>query len=286
MPKRSRKNGAELLRAHLSEQRSELVENEEGTRLGRDPEYLHRMRVATRRARAALRAGKGADESEQVASLRSELAWLGGVLGSVRDLDVFTGRLRAESETLERHERSALKPVFSALAAERRRARGAVTRALKGKRYQLLLDELGRVVEASPSRKGRLDLDRRARRDFTGLARSMGALNGEPTDDEVHRVRILGKRARYTAELAAPNPSRAAAEFIKRAKSFQDVTGEHQDAVVAEAKLRALASSADGPASLAVGRLIERECERRRAARSQLLEAWKKLEQAGARAWS
>jgi CHAD domain-containing protein len=286
MPKRSQENGAELVRAHLSAQRSELLENEEGTRLGRDPEYLHRMRVATRRARAALRTAEGADEPEQVASLRIELAWLGGVLGSVRDLDVFTDRLRAESETLEREDRSALKPVFSALAAERRRARGAVTRALKSKRYQLLLDELGRVVEAWPSRNVRLDLDRRARRDFTRLARSMAALNGEPTDDQIHRVRILGKRARYAAELAAPSPSKAAAEFIKRAKSFQDVTGEHQDAVVAEAKLRALASSADGPASLAVGRLIERERERRKGARSQLPEAWKKLEHAGARAWS
>ena len=286
MPKRSRKNAGELVRALLGAQRKELVENEEGARRGRDPECLHRMRVATRRSRAALRTAKGALESEQAADLRGELAWLGGVLGIVRDLDVFIGRLGAESETLEPAERRALKPVFSALAAERRKARAALTRALNGKRYQRLVDELGRATEMPASANGRLDLDMRAQKEFARLAKSMHVLSGELTDDEIHRIRTLGKRARYAAELAAPSPSKAATEFLKRAKSLQDVTGEHQDAVVAEEKLRALVAGADGPASLAVGRLIERERERRKSARSHLPGAWKKLERAGTRAWS
>jgi CHAD domain-containing protein len=286
MAKRSRENGGELLRAVLSTQRNELAENEEGTRLGRDPECLHRMRVATRRARSAVRTANGALEDEQSEGLRSELAWLGGVLGAVRDLDVFTGRLESESETLEPVEQKALKPVFSALTAERRKARAALTRALNGKRYRQLLDELSRAAEAPASQNGDIDFARRAQKEFARLAKSMQGVKGELTDDEIHRVRILGKRARYAAELATLRPSKASAEFVKRAKAFQDVTGEHQDAVVAESKLRELASSADAPGSLALGRLIEREGERRKSARSQLPDAWKKLERAGARAWS
>jgi CHAD domain-containing protein len=286
MSKRSRENADEPLNALLLAQRKELAENEEGTRLGRDPECLHRMRVAARRARSALRTAKGTLEPEQAEQLRAELSWLGEVLGAMRDLDVFTARLQTESETLEPAERNALKPVFSALAAERRKARGALTRRLNGERYRKLLELLDRAAEGPPSPNGRVDLDQRAQKEFARLAKSMGAFQKEPTDDQIHRARILGKRARYAAELAAPSPSKADAEFVKRAKSFQDVTGQHQDAVVAEEKLRTLVANADGAASLAVGRLIERERERRRAAREQLPNAWKKLERAGEQVWS
>ncbi len=286
MPKRGRENGGDLLLALLSAQRTELVENEDGARLGQDPACLHQMRVATRRARAALRTANGALEPEYVGQLRAELAWLGRVLGGVRDLDVLTGRLQSESETLEPAERRALKSVFAALAAERRKARASLTRALKGKRYERLLESLEGVRGSTLSPNGRVDLDQRAKKEFKRLAKAMSVLNGDVTDDEIHRARILGKRARYAAELAFPSGSKPAAELVKRAKSFQDVTGEHQDAVVAEEKLRALTKRADGAASLAVGRLIERERGRMRAARSQLPAAWRKLERAGARAWS
>jgi CHAD domain-containing protein len=47
-------------------------------------------------------------------------------------------------------------------------------------------------------------------------------------------------------------------------KALQDVIGEHQDAVVAEAKLRAVSRA---KTAVAAGRLIERERERRRERR-------------------
>jgi hypothetical protein len=53
-------------------------------------------------------------------------------------------------------------------------------------------------------------------------------------------------------------------------KKLQDAAGEHQDAVVAERRLRGIA---DARTALVVGRLIERQHERRRDARK----AWSKL---------
>jgi CHAD domain-containing protein len=47
-------------------------------------------------------------------------------------------------------------------------------------------------------------------------------------------------------------------------RALQDVIGEHQDAVVAEAKLRGIARAST---AIAAGRLIEREQERRRERR-------------------
>jgi CHAD domain-containing protein len=276
---------AELVSAMLAAQRLEIVENAEGARAGKDPEPLHRMRVATRRARATLRVAPGVVEPEQADSLRAELAWLGGVLGAVRDLDVLTAHLKSESEALEPAERSALKPLFSRLAGERRKARSGLTRALKGKRYARLLDDLETAAVAPLAVNGRVKLDALAGKEFGRLVKSMRTLGKEPTDDELHRVRILGKRARYAAELAGPLKPKASAEFVKRAKAFQDVIGEHQDAVVAEDKLRALTADAGAAEAFAAGRLVERERERRSAVRGKVPRAWKELERAGLRTW-
>ena len=156
MPKTDLNGSAELLQEMLAAARGAILENEQGSRLGRDPECVHRMRVATRRARAALRTASGVLEAEREEKLRAELAWLGGVLGGVRDLDVLIAHLRAEADTLEPTERTALKPLFSRLAAERRKARTALLRALKGARYRRLLDELAEaaVGQAHAERPG------------------------------------------------------------------------------------------------------------------------------------
>src|ERR1700743_2497004 len=63
------------------------------------PESVHQMRVAARRTRVALRADRGGI-GPAGASLRAELAWLGDLLGGVRDLDVLCDRLTADGADL------------------------------------------------------------------------------------------------------------------------------------------------------------------------------------------
>ena len=53
--------------------------------------------------------------------------------------------------------------------------------------------------------------------------------------------------------------------------------GEHQDAVVAAARLRQLAAGAAPERALVAGRLVEREEERRLQARKAWPNAWQKL---------
>jgi len=228
----------------------------------------------------------GVVEPERAESLRAELAWLGGVLGAVRDLDVLTVHLKSESEVLEPAEQTALKPLFRRLAAERRKARSALTRALNSKRYARLLADLEEVVGALLPTNGSVKLDSLAGKEFGRLVKSMKALGNDPEDDELHHVRILGKRARYAAELAEPEGGKAARRVVARAKSFQDVLGAHQDAIVAEARLRGLLADQQGSgAAFAAGRLVEQERQRRREARAELPEAWKALDREARRAW-
>ncbi len=69
-----------------------MLYNEPGTRLGQDPEALHDMRVATRRMRAAFRVF-GSYYDESVAPYEKGLKQTGGMLGTVRDLDVFRQKI-------------------------------------------------------------------------------------------------------------------------------------------------------------------------------------------------
>src|SRR5262249_34452901 len=99
-------------------------------------------------------------------------------------------------------------------------------------------------------------------------------------------VRIKVKRARYTAELAQPGVGRPARRFIDTARKVQDILGDHQDAVVAEDRLRVLLAGARGRgAAFAAGRLVERQRSRRLAARDAFVKRWPKLERRGWKAW-
>src|SRR5262245_19797383 len=115
----------------------------------------------------------------------------------------------------------------------------------------------------------------------------MAELAAEPSDEAVHRARIKGKRARYAAELVEDDLGKAGSRLISATKRFQDVAGEHQDSVVAEDRIRALlGGSRSQRLALAAGILVARERERRVRASAALPEAWDRVRQAAAKAWS
>ncbi len=276
-----------LFAAVLGQQLQEILAHDPGTRLGADPEELHDMRVATRRARALLRTARPLLDPAWTESLRGELAWLGGALGAVRDLDVFVQRLHAEVAALDTSDRRAARKLVQAVQTERDAAREALLDALSSERYLGLLRTLAEGIERPPLLPVEVEVRELAAKQFDKLRKHMRELGPDPSDELVHRARIKGKRARYAAEFVAAGNGKATTRFVSRAKRFQDVAGEHQDAVVAEERLRDLAARVNGTmTAFAAGRLAERERERRRAARAELPKAWGKLERAGRKAWA
>ena len=266
----------ELQRA-LKSYRDELLAREPGVRLGADPEELHKQRVATRRLRSLLRSARPVLEDPiRAERLRDELRWLGALLGEVRDRDVLIDYLVAELATLE--EAAAFGAVLELLDGERDEAREQLIGAFDGPRYATLLAELERL----PGLKEGASLERVAADDYRRLRRAARRLDAKATDEELHRLRIRAKRARYAAEAVG-----AKKEFVDRAKDLQDVLGEHQDAVVAEERIRDLLARVRGTGrtALAAGRLIERQRLRRANARRAWPKAWKRLERAGDAAW-
>jgi CHAD domain-containing protein len=217
--------------------------------------------------------------------LRTELKWLGGELGPARDLDVMLEHLRAEADELD-GDAAAFAEALQLLEAEQAGARERLLAALTSDRYFALLDRLEAAARAPHARALDAPLDGLAAKEFRKLGKAVAALGPDPSDEELHRVRIRGKRARYAAELAEPVVGKRAGDFVKQAKAFQDVVGEHQDAVVAEERLRGLVPALQSnDAVFATGRVVERQRLRRRQARADLPEAWSRLERSGRRAW-
>jgi len=131
-----------------------------------------------------------------------------------------------------------------------------------------------------------MTLARIARREHRRVGRDYKALGDTPPDEQLHELRKRVKRARYAAELAERARGKPATRYIAAAKRVQDVLGDHQDAHVAEAAIRDLATDAPPSAALAAGMLVEHQRSRRRAARAALPAAARTLHKRGRTAWS
>ena len=279
---RSRDRILRLMREQLEVIRAE----EPGTRLGTDPEALHKMRAAVRRLRAILGAVRDMFDLDWLEGLRGELDWLGTVLGGLRDLDVLREYLRKELASLKAAAREVGDNLFDLVDAQRAHAQDKIIAALDGERYTKLLARLERAVQRPKVVSTDLSLPAVAASQFKKLRKAVKALPKKPNDGDLHAVRIRVKRARYAAELAQPIVGEPAERFVARTRKLQDILGEYQDAVVAEESLRTLvAEDRRSPAALLASKLVKRQRVRREAAQLDFFEQWPKLERRGRKAW-
>jgi len=277
----------EHLRAYLRAQLTAIERHDPAVRVGSDPEDLHKLRVAIRRSRAALREARSLLGEERGRELRDELKWLGRQLGPARDLDVLIARLRIEVAELDGPDAIPAGKIVTQLEREREAAQADVLAALDSTRYAELLATLEETVSAPPVATSDVSLKRVARREFRRLERHVDALGLAPSNDALHRARIQAKRLRYATELSSQLLGKDGDGVVSAAKAFQDVVGAHQDAVVAEERIRTALRRARGVGSgLAAGRLIERERARRADARSELPKAWKRLRKRAQAVWA
>ena len=70
-----------VMRANLAH----LTANDRGVLEGRNPEYLHQMRVALRRLRSGVDVFSPVLAESRIADYRAEMKWLAGRLGPARD---------------------------------------------------------------------------------------------------------------------------------------------------------------------------------------------------------
>lgn len=283
---------ADALSAVLGKATAAIREHEDGSRSGTDIENVHQMRVATRRIRAYLKAAKPALDAEAANGIRADLADLAAALGQVRDLDVMIQRMHTEAAALGEPDTSALERLIGTLDDDRTIARRALVAQLDDPDHGALLAELDATANRPPVADPWADLTELAAGEWRKLAKAQRKLEkdfgADPPDDDLHALRILGKRARYTAELLGKEPGKRAAvqRFLTALAQFQEVLGDHQDACVLEDQLRAMVShTGDISAALAAGRVIQGCRGRRVQARRDYPAAWKAVRRAARAAY-
>jgi CHAD domain-containing protein len=275
------------VRAKLDELIRELLAREPGTRSGVDPEELHQMRVALRRMRSVLKTS-GALLGSTADAVRAELGLLGQSLGEVRDYDVLIGHLRELVAEFEARDQLAARELIAKFVARRAVAKRRLTKALSSGKYATTLQsaaQLARLPEHEPElaeatveSPAATDLVAGLRKPYRKLAKAVAALPADPPDDDLHALRIGGKRLRYAAELAESSVKKKEAGKIRKlvaaTKDLQTVLGDHQDAVIAADRMRALLDELDGRTGFIAGRIAELELAKRARCRAQWLAVW------------
>lgn len=263
-----------------------LLAHDPGTRLGREPESLHQMRVATRQLRAVLRATRPLLVPEWANSLRDELRWLGQLLGPARDLDVQLAYFREESAALDARDRRPLTSFIAHLETQRNNVQEVLLNELKSERYLDLIRRLQQAAQDPTVVESTVTLRDLAKEEFTKLRKAIRQAGPAPNNVTIHRTRIKTKRARYAAELAEPTAGKPATRFISKARVVQDVLGMHQDAIQAEVRIRAfLKQSTNVRAAFVAGRMVERQRQRREKARKKMPRLLRGLLKRGEKAW-
>jgi inorganic triphosphatase YgiF len=277
----------DLVRHVIAVSVASLMRHDPGVRLGDDPEDVHRARVATRRLRSQLRTFRTLLDPAWDNALRADLRWLGAGLGSVRDKQVLSQRLRGRTTALAVDDAPIVGELADELQAESEEARARLVLDMRTDRY---IDLIERLVEASraPSLTTQADqpaataMPALARRDWKRLRKGVQRLPESPADADLHRIRILAKRARYAAEAAVPIAGKTVPLFAEAAAALQDVLGNHQDSATAQRWLRGAGS---GSRAFVAGELCALEREVAAADRAQWPKVWKKLDRKRLRRW-
>lgn len=207
-----------------------------------DPEYIHQMRVATRRLRTILAIARRRADHPLTDHLLVETGWLGRSLGPARDWDVLLG------ETLPafvdaKGAPSGFARLLGDVDAARIAARVTAAAAVGSPRYgELVLDLLAWLeLPPPPSRQraasgARAQLDRRHRR-----VMQLGQPEMLVDLEAYHSLRLACKKLRYTAESMAPAfRPRAANRYISLLAQMQKSLGGLNDAAVASLRLDSL----------------------------------------------
>jgi triphosphatase len=207
--------------------------NARGVVHGKDPEYLHQLRVGLRRLRSVLRAFRALAGTAKpvVRRLRSLMP----AFGEARDWDVFVAWLQ---------EVPAARELLAHARARRSVARRKAREAAASPEFQVFLLRTLRWLHGAPLRESRESL-----RDFGGKAlerlhrkvlkhaRKVDWLDSETR----HRVRIRVKRLRYGCEFfAACFPRASVRPYLKSLEALQDILGELNDVAVGRRLVQAL----------------------------------------------
>lgn len=235
---------------------------------GADPDGIHRLRVATRRAIIALKAFDELTPSGDSRWFRRRLRRVRRVSGEARDLDVMAARFghvtKADADAKAR------RLLVSMLAQERPATLEPIAAMYERLREDDWSGRLERLVVRMDRDRERVLLSTYGRRRLKSLVRRFFAY-ADPWslgDERIHRLRIEGKRVRYALEIFAPVlPRRVCTKVQRSLERLQDNLGSFTDHAAAADRLRHWSGRLETPADRRILAAIRRR-EVREAARA------------------
>lgn len=252
------------------------------------PEGVHLMRVATRRARAALHSFAKVLPPRQTYRLECRLRDLTALLGEVRDLDVQTLRLAAYREHLDDLGLDLLANYRTHLDGRRQAAHGRLIEVLAGAEYQNLLNDyrmlLDTAVREEPSAPLRIQevADASISKRLERLCRRGRATSRNAKAKHLHQLRIHGKHLRYQLEFLQPAYPGRFDDAVTALRKLQNRLGNHQDACVAREQLASYRKqyAASKAERQTLKKLMGLEAQRARRQRRKFAGTWERFERA------
>ncbi len=268
-----------------------LEVNIEGSRDDVDSEFLHDLRVATRRTRSALTQIKAVFAPEVVERYKTGFAWVQQITGPTRDMDVYLLSLDDYKEELPPQLRDALEPLREFLHTHHTGEQQAMSRKLASPHFRKLLKDWRAFLETpAPDRPASVNADRpilevadeRIWKMFRRVLKEGRAIeDGSPAED-LHELRKSCKKLRYLMEFfESLYPGKQVKTLIKVIKVLLDNLGNFQDLEVQSGKLQHFAEqmAAEGGVEadtlLAMGALIGSLSKHQLAARAEFARIFK-----------
>ena len=262
-----------------------------GARANLDSEFLHDLRVATRRTRAALAQIPGVLPPEAETDFKARFAWLQQVTGPVRDLDVYLLDFDAYQASLPQSMRGDLEPLRSYLLSHYADEQRLLVEALSSESMAHLVAHWRQVLTApTPAQVALANADRpikaladeRVWRMVRRVRKEGRAITGESPPADMHELRKSCKKLRYLMEFfQSLYPGQAIGGAIKLLKVLLDNLGSFQDLAVQAGHLRDMADRmkvqglAGTPALLAMGALVADLLRRQEAARESFADTFR-----------
>jgi putative phosphoesterase len=253
--------------ATLTSRVKELVNQIEGAKKNDDVEYVHKLRVASRRLRAALSIFQDCFSKRQTKIWRKAVRTVTTACGAARDADVLIMFL--EKYLVHADPQTAPGVQHLIMMMKTRRAvmqsdvvnvlgslesSGILTAITDACRSILPSGGLNDVGSASPStyENAREHIINR----LDELLELEPFVHDQAAFKEHHEMRIAAKRLRYTMEIFAPLYESGLKDQIELMKQFQDVLGEMHDCYVWSHDLQTLSNIIPSEAKYGLERLL------------------------------
>lgn len=241
--------GIEALRQRLPALTQEIA----GVRAAEDIEYIHRMRVATRRLRAALTLFEECLPRKRFAEWEQQIKRITKALGAARDTDVQIDVLQSFLANLaDKKQQAGIKRLLLRLQQQREQLQVKVVQALDDLGGGRVLDDMADTlhvlivqarIEQQPPERSEAESNAVRASSVETYQRAEQAIRLKLEEflayemyvhqpdrvTELHAMRIAAKHLRYTLEIFAPLYDDNLKKPIKVVKEMQEMLGDIHD---------------------------------------------------------